>query len=228
MNLVHRSLFAGFAGLAVVVGAAGQEKKEAPTTPAVDEIKQGFRAYIVAEPRFPADEVRNRTGKMQDLVTDHGLDPTIAVFSREIPKDVNHPLTAVVKKMDDLALNKDYKARRLGGFLVFLALPDEFRKDPPVRDTRLKEAAQFASGVMPKMTTIAVSEAAISDEGGQPLVPAQVSAMGIAPEDDIVIIFYYKFNVIKRWKFKASTPPGEAELKELDDEVAKLLAPKKK
>jgi hypothetical protein len=219
---------AACAALAVAFGVLAQEKKEAPPAAKTDEVTTGFRAYVVSEPRFPPEDIRNRTGKMQDLVTDHGLDPTIAVFSREIPKDVNHPLAAVIKKLDALAALKEYKARRLGAFFVFLALTDEFRKDPPTRDTKLKEAAQFASGVMSKLTTIGVSEAAVSDEGGQPLVPAQVSAMGVAPEDDYVIVFYYKFNVVKRWKFKAATPPGDAELKELEAEVAKLLAPKKK
>jgi hypothetical protein len=62
----------------------------------------------------------------------------------------------------------------------------------------------------------------------QPLVPAQVTAMGIAPEDDVVIVFYDKFHVIKRWKFKAGMPPGEGEVAAIEAEVAKHLGPRKK
>jgi hypothetical protein len=236
MKLIRSLLVAGLVGTAC---ASAQEKKDPPAaekkdpapTPAEgkkDEITQGFHAYVIAEPRFPKGDIRDRTGKMQDLVTDHGLDPTIAVFSREIPKNLEHPLTAVVKKIDELSLKPDYKARRLGGFLVFLSLTDEFRKDPPGRDMRIGEAEKFAAGVMSKATTIALSEAKILDEGNQPLEPAQVTAMGVGADDDYVIVFYYKFNVIKRWSFKAASPPDEATLKELDAEVAKLLAPKKK
>jgi hypothetical protein len=212
----------------IAFGAAAQEKKE-PAGPAKsDEITQGFRAFIVNEPRFPPEDVRHRTGKMQDLVTDHGLNPVIAVFSRVIPADAAHPLAAVVKKLDELAEVKEYKAKRLGTFLVFLALKDEFRKDQ-TRDARINEIKQFASGVMPKRTTFGLAEATeVPDNTVEPLVPAQVTAMGIAPEDDIVIIFYNKFNVVKRWKFKAAMPPGDADLQALEAEVDKVLGPRKK
>lgn len=224
------------AGLVTVLGVFGQEKAEPKTAPAKgDEITQGFRAYVIVEPRYDAKDVRNPIGTKDkpgrnpvDLVTDNGLQPVIAVFSRVIPTDANHPLTAVVKKLDELCEVKDYKARRLAAFLVFLSLKDEFRKDPTF-DNRVKEISQFASGVMPKQTTIALAEASETPDGTeQPLVPAQLQAMGIAPEDDYVIVFYYKFKVLKRWKFKAANPPGEADLKALEDEVAKLLGPRKK
>src|SRR6476619_1212274 len=111
-----------------------------------EDVKQGFRAFIVKEPRFPADDIRNREGKMQDLVTEHGLNPVIAVFSRVVTTDAAHPLAAVVKKLDDLAENKDYKVKRLGTYMVFLALKNEFRKDE-TRDAQIKAIAQFAAGV---------------------------------------------------------------------------------
>jgi len=52
--------------------------------------------------------------------------------------------------------------------------------------------------------------------------------MGIAPEDDIVIVFYNNFKVVKRWKFKANAPPGEADLKAIEAEVERVLGAKKK
>src|SRR5437899_9975447 len=56
-----------------------------------------FRAYVVtgAESKAPAEKVQpeerqnlgdtNRVGKFHDFVTRYGLDPTVAVFAREIP-----------------------------------------------------------------------------------------------------------------------------------------------
>jgi hypothetical protein len=220
MKTVYLAMLPAAAVLALSFAGRAQDKGE--------EVSQGFRAFVVKEPRYPADDIRNREGKMQDLVTEHGLNPVLAVFSRAIPADESHPLAAVVKKLDDLAESKEYRTKRLGTFLVFLALKNEFRKDE-TRDARLKEIAQFVSGVMPKRTTIALAEATETpDDGAQPLVPAQVSAMGIAAEDDIVIVFYNNLKVVKRWKFKASAPPGEEELKAIDSEVARVLGATKK
>jgi hypothetical protein len=216
MKTVRRVLLAGVAGLALVMAAPAQDKSE--------EIKQGFRAYIVAEPRFPADDVRNRTGKMQDLVTDHGLNPVVAVFARNIPADANNPLTEVVKTLD--ALGEEYKLQRLGTFLVFLSLKDEFRKDES-RDARINEITRWAAGAMPKRTTIGLAEATEVPDN-QPLVPAQVTAMGIAAEDDVLIVFYDQFRVIQRWKFKEKALPTEADLGAVAQAVNKRLGGKKK
>jgi hypothetical protein len=227
MKTVRRAFWAGAAGLAIAIVGVAQEKKE-PEPAKGDDITTGFRAYIVAEPRFPAEDVRNRTGKMQDLVTDRALEPTLAVFSRTIPADAAHPLAAVVKKLDELIEVKEYRARRLGAFLVFLALQNEFRKDES-RDARIKEVGQFVSGVMPKHVTVGLAERTETPDGTeQPLVPAQVTAMGIGAEDDLVIVFYSRFHVHKRWKFPASRPPTEEDLKAIQAEVDRVLGPAKK
>jgi hypothetical protein len=226
MSTVRRAFWAGLAGLALAFGSVAQEKKET-SAPAGEEITSGFRAYVVAEPRFPKEDVRHRVGKMQDLVTDHGLEPTIAVFARTIPADVVQPIGFIIKKLDALQETKENKAKRLGAFVVFLALKDEFRKDE-TRDTRIKEIEQYVSAIMPKHTTIALAEATETPDGtNTPLVPAQVQAMGIGPEDDIVIVFYDRLHVVKRWKFSASKPPTEDDLKAIDEAVAKELGPKK-
>lgn len=229
MSTVRRAFWAGVAGLALAIVAIAQEKKDPPEPAAgSEEVTKGFRAFIVAEPRFPKEDVRHRVGKMQDLVTDHGLEPTIAVFSRTIPADVNHPLAALVRKLDGLQERKELKARRLGAFLVFLGLRDEFRKDE-TRDDRIRQIEQFVSGLMPKHTTVGLAEATETpDDTNTPLVPVQVQAMGIGPEDDLVIVFYNKFHVLKRWKFPATKQPGEEDLKAIEEEVTRVLAPKKK
>ena len=217
----YRWLGLGVVALATTLPAFAQEKEKA------ELVGQGFRAFIVNEPRFAASEIRNRTGKMQDLVCDHGLNPVIAVFSRTIPADASHPLNAIVAKQDELAT--DHAPNRLGTFTVFLSLKDEFRKDES-RDARVSEIQRFVKEASPKKTTIGLAEATETPDGtNQAAVPAQVTAMGIDADDDLVIVFYNRFGIIKRWKFKADAPPTAEKLTELTAEVEKLLGkPKKK
>ncbi len=216
MKYVRRSMLAAAFGLALAFGAPAQDKAE--------DLTQGFRAFVVNEPRFPADDVRNRTGKMPDLVDEHGLNPVIAVFSKSIPNKAESAVGSIVKATDDLA--DKYKAKKLGAFVVFLALKDEFRKHDPdnTRDARLDEVKRFVNGAKPARTTIGLAEAT-EMPGTEALVPAQVKAMGIDAEDDLVIVFYHQFRVVKRWKFKAGTAPSEAELADLTATVVKTLGP---
>lgn len=234
MKMIRMACLIFVAGLAITLGVFAQGKGDPSDPGKGGEIKQGFRAFVIVEPRFEAADIRNPIGTKDkpgrnpvDLVTDNGLQPVIAVFSRVIPTDGSHALAAVVKKLDELCEVKEYKARRLAAYLVFLSLKDEFRKDPTF-DNRVKEISQFASGVMPKQTTMALAEATETPDGTeQPLVPAQVQAMGIAPEDDYAIVFYYKLRIVRSWHFKAAAPPGADDLKALETEVANLLGKKK-
>ena len=214
----YRWLGLGVVTLASALAGVAQEKRE--------DVPQGFRAYVVNEPRFPPSELRNRTGKMQDFVCEHGLNPVIAVFSRTIPADATHPLNGLVAKQD--ALGNDYVTRRLGTYVVFLSLKDEYRKDE-TRDDRIIEIQRFVKEAMPKRTTIGLAEATETPDGtNQAAVPAQVTGMGIAADDDLVIVLYHRFGIVKRWKFKADAPPTEATLTQLTAEVEKLLGPVKK
>ena len=52
--------------------------------------------------------------------------------------------------------------------------------------------------------------------------------MGIEADDDLVIVLYNRFGVVKRWKFKADAPPTPEKLGELTAEVEKLLGKIKK
>jgi hypothetical protein len=220
MDAIRRGLVIVVAGLAAAPAASAQGKGA--------EVTHGFRAYIVQEPRFPAEDIRNRAGKIQDLVTDHGLNPVIAVFSRSIARDANSPHGALVAKLDDLTSEQGWKDRRLGAYMVFLVLANEFRKDD-TRDARIQDISQFASGAMPKRVTMGLAEATVTPDGAeQALVPVQVQAMGIGPEDDLVIVFYDRFHVVKRWTFKAGMPPGDADLAAIEAEVEKRLGPRKK
>ena len=160
----YRWLGLGVVALATTLPVLAQEKR--------DNVSEGFRAFIVNEPRFATSEIRNRAGKMQDLVCDHGLNPVIAVFSRTIPADATHPLNAIIAKQDELA--NDYASRRLGTYAVFLSLKDEFRKDE-TRDARLAEIQRFIKEASPKRTTIG-----LADVGGLPVSTTHVLSSGVA------------------------------------------------
>ena len=228
----RRWLGLGVVAVAAAVAGHAQEPKR-------EDVAQGFRAYIVDEPRYtPPDErgrltdPRNRVGKMQDLVTDHGLDPVIAVFARTVPNDADHPLISVIAKQDELV--DQFVTRRLGAYMVFLALKDEYRKDES-RDDRVRDVKLFVAGAKdkrtpaPARTTVGLAEATETPDGtNQAAVPAQVTAMGIGPDDDVVIVLYHRFAVVKRWTFKADAPPTAETLADLSAEVEKLLGPVKK
>lgn len=221
----RRWLGLGVVAVAAAVAGHAQEPKR-------EDIAQGFRAYIVDEPRFAPSELRNRTGKMQDLVCDHGLNPVVAVFARAVPAAADHPLISVIAKQDELA--DQFITRRLGAYMVFLALKDEYRKDE-TRDDRIRDIKLFVEGAKdkrtpaPARTTVGLAEATETPDGtNQAAVPAQVTAMGIGPDDDVVIVLYHRFAVVKRWTFKADAPPTAETLTALSAEVEKLLGPVKK
>src|SRR6266508_6342646 len=78
----------GFCGMMVIaclagIGAFAQEK--ADPQPKSGAVARGFRMYLVTDARYEKTEERNRVGKLHDPVTEHGLFPVIAVFSRTIP-----------------------------------------------------------------------------------------------------------------------------------------------
>ncbi|HVK13686.1 MAG TPA: hypothetical protein VM597_33375 [Gemmataceae bacterium] len=217
MRFVRRAFLTAAAGLALVVGAPAQEKIE---------VNGGFRAFVVVEPRFPESDIRNRTGKMPDLVTEHGLNPVVAVFSRTVPNQADNPLVPVVRVTD--ALVEKYKARKLGSYLVFLALPDEYRKalKDNTADAKVAEVKQWANGAKPTKTTVALAEATVKNEADT-LVPKQVTDLGIENDDDVTILFYHQYRVVKRWKYKAGMAPSDADLKDLQDTVAATLGGKR-
>ena len=84
------------AGLVAGVAVQGQDEKTLLAAGA--PVPAGFRAYIVADDRFAPKvsppkrqddrDPRDRTKMMHDLVVEHGLNPTVAVFARgKLEKD---------------------------------------------------------------------------------------------------------------------------------------------
>src|SRR5436309_14831059 len=100
----------GAGGLVAGV-VAGQETKPAGTQPG--QVLPGpFRALVVFNPDAPkppegvlSEDRSNlgdlaRVGKFHDFVTRYGIDPTVAVISRELPQGGDQPLGKLVQALD--------------------------------------------------------------------------------------------------------------------------------
>lgn len=135
-------LFGLFGLLALVSGAAAGQDEPAAGQPG-SFVSTTFRAFIVTDDRWPPEvdpktqkktpDPKDRTNKIHDLVTEFGLNPTIAIFVRtDLDKlkgdatagrfGVGKLATEVNNLLTDKVHNGVYKGARLAGFVMFLRL----------------------------------------------------------------------------------------------------------
>ena len=111
----------------LVAGVAVQAQDQKAPLAAGAAVPAGFRAYIVADDRFAPKvnppkrqddrDPRDRTKMMHDLVVEHGLNPTVAVFARgKLEKD--SPAARLAQALDPVVAKN--RANNLGAYLVFL------------------------------------------------------------------------------------------------------------
>lgn len=196
------------------------DSKEAPSAEKLT-VPRGFRMYMG---RFDIKSDPGQVGRLFDPVTHYGLNSVLGVFVRGIPKDVTDPSIPLIKKQEKIV--EDYRPQRMGGFVAFLALKKDFAADDD-RDALIAQVLKIAkSAEVPKLS-VGLSEQTVAKEGdekdGAAQTPPQVSAWGIAPEDAITVVFYDRLKIVKRWKFSADHPPGEAEIKEINDAVDEFM-----
>jgi hypothetical protein len=138
-----------FGLLALVSGpTSGQDAKDAPAAGQPGSyISSPFRAFIVADDRWPpkvdektqqkTPDPKDRTNKVHDLVTEYGLNPTVAIFVRTDPARLKTDFEAgkfgagrlaqqVNSLLTERTYNGVYKGARLAGFVMFLTL--DFRE----------------------------------------------------------------------------------------------------
>lgn len=188
---------AGILGLALIaVSAAAQEEKKADAV----GVPSSFRSYIASDLRFDPKNVRNRTAKMHDLVTENGLNPVVAVFARTAPEGADSPLAKLVKGLDDYV--KNYRASRAAAFVIFLTLEKEY-PDDETRSAKAMAASTFLGAT--KATGVPVGVAA----GKSPMV----DAWKLGEADDITVVVYHRMKVVKSWTFTAEKPPTEDDIK---------------
>jgi len=190
--------------LAVVAAAVAQDDK--PKPPAGGEsIPAGFRAFIAVDDRYPPKgkeaDPRNRSQKMHDLVVEHGLNPTVAIFTRTAPAE-GDPAAKLAKQLDPLVTT--HRGNSFGVYLVHLTLDKEY-PDDDMRDAKAQAVKDLAAQL--KAPKVAYGLAATKS--------AQVDAWKLG-DSDAVVVLYHRMKVIGRW------PAPGAQLNDAD--IAAIVA----
>ncbi len=224
------------AGFLLAAAAAAQEPKVEPKTDpkAASTAQKGewvpatFRAFLVADGRFPPKvsppvkaedrDPRDRSRKMHDLVGENGLSPVVAVFVRSDPADLAN--SGVIKLAQ--ALDKkipEYRGDKLSGFVHFLWL------DAPEKAVALVEADGTTKNVAldgefpddEKRDDHADAVLKLANEAKAPNVPfglvpgkgKMIDAWGLKAEDKVTVVVYNRMRVRDRWTFPAAGPTDE-------------------
>jgi len=208
--------------LCVLCVSAVQSAQDPAGTEPGQVLPGPFNAYIVAggpkpTPSEPVqtEERQNfadlsRAGKFHDLVTRFGLDPTVAVFTREAPPAEDAPLGKLLKSLDDTVQKN--RNSRLHAFAVFLRLKEEFLKDD-TRIPQIKELESFATRLDLKGVPVALSQAE-SD---------RTRAYKFGAEDQTVVIVYENLKVRAKFMFTADKPLDDAGVQAVQAEVQKFI-----
>jgi hypothetical protein len=166
----------------------------------------------VADGRFDAKNERNRVGKLHCPVCEHGLNPVVAVFSRTVPNSGDAALVKLVQKIDPLV--PKYKADRLGAFVSFLKLDKDYPEDE-TRHESIKQIEEFAKQANVPNTTVCLG----------PMKGESLGGFGVTDSNDLTVVVYNRFKVVKRWTFAADKPPTDEQINEVVTTVENLLKP---
>jgi hypothetical protein len=155
-----------------------------------------------------------RVGKYHDFVTRFGLDPTVAIISRQPPPAVDQPLGKLIQTLDQ-AVEKN-KLAKLHGWVAFLGIKDDYLKDES-RSAQIKAIDAFSKALDLKHVPLAID---LQDS-------PRTRAYAIAPDTAVTVIIYNNHRIAGRWDFTADKPLDDAAIATINGEVAKLVAPKK-
>ncbi|HEX4614042.1 MAG TPA: hypothetical protein VH092_38020 [Urbifossiella sp.] len=223
------------AGLLLAAAAVAQEPKAEPSTAQPGQkVPDTFRAFLVADDRFPPKvspptkaedrDPRDRTRKMHDLVGENGLSPVVAVFVRADPKELGDSGVVKLAKAVDKIVPK-YRADRLAGFVQFLRIegaaksvtltnPDGTTKvveldaefpDDEKRDLHAADVFQLAKSAAAPNVPVGLA----------PVTSRSATAWGLKAEDAVTVVIYNRLRVEGRWVFPAAGPT--------DGQVAEII-----
>ncbi len=211
-----------FAAMCIVAGLTIAADPPIKGTEPGNVLPGPFSAYVVfggIKPKATEDiqtEERQNFGdptrayKHHDLVTRFGLDPTVAVFTREAAPADDAVLGKLLKQLDDGV--QKYRASRLRAFAVFLRLKDDFLKD----DDRIPQARaieQFATKAKITETPLALD---LSDS-------KRTKDWNIGADDQVVVIVYENLKVRARFAFTTEKPLDDAGVQAVMTEVLKVI-----
>ncbi len=219
MDWLRRLCGLMLSGLLLSVAGVGTAQDKLPEELAKPSIPRSFRMYLVADGRYELKDERNRVGRLHDPVTDYGLYTVIGAFVRGVPTEKNGAF-AVLQKQQELVAK--YRQRRLGAFMAILALKKDYAEDDD-RDKLTTQINGLVKGADAPLVSVGLAEATLKDDA----VPPQVAAWKIGEDDAITIVLYHRFQLVKRWSFKAGSPPTEKDLQELADAVENIVGKKK-
>lgn len=203
---------------AVAVGSAQEPPPaagKAPTAAKGGDVPAAFRAFLVWDRRYDAKDVRNRTDKPHCLVCANGLNPTAIVFAPRIPTDPTDPLAALLRDIDQAAV--DRKEASFGAAAAFLVLTDELQFDE-ARDKLVDEGKALGEQAKLRLVPVGLAEkkskatAAWKLDGGT--------------KDEVTVVFYNRLRVVERWTF-ADGKPTDADRKAILDAIEKEVPTKK-
>jgi hypothetical protein len=194
----------------LAVAAVAQEPKPAePPVKAANAVPGTFRTFIAldqrTDPKDPKGK-RNVAGFEHDLIVANELNPTVAVFSRSAKPD--EATAKLVGKLNDLAAA--YKTLDFGAYLFFPVLDKVYADDAKAKATA-DELQKWGEGAKAGAVVIGLCEKE----------SAQTKAWDL-PDTGVVIVFYHRLKVVKRWPLPADGVTDEA-LAALTAEVAKEL-----
>lgn len=179
-----------------------------------------FRLYVVTDGRFPpkpatpdakpSPDARDRTGKLHDFVTEQGLNPVVAVFTRAAPAD-DGAAAKVARGLAGMFADKSLGGTSLGAFVAFLTLEKEFAADDQrtpdggfVRDEKANAVRTLADAV--KAPRVPFGLAAAKSE--------PLTQWGVTDADETVVVVYNRMRVVKRFAYPAGAF-DDAALKEV-------------
>jgi hypothetical protein len=203
---------------------AAQDAKPTGTEPG--QILPGpFRALVVTSPDAPklpegvmSEDRTNlgdlaRVGKFHDFVTRYGVDPTVAVFARELPA-ADQPLGKLLQALDG-AVTKNRNAR-LHAFGIFLILKGDFLQDAN-QPVQIKQIQDFAEQLQLKNIPLALDRAESE----------RAKLYGIPAEATVVVVAYVNQTVQARHIFTADKPLDDAAVRAILADVSKLVGARK-
>ncbi len=206
---------ATFVLFAVAAVSAQDAPTKAPAATKGGDVPSAFRAFLVWDKRFDAKDVRNRTDKPHCLVCANGLNPMVAVFAPKIPTDPADPLVALLKDLDQAAL--DRKEASFAATVSFLVLPDELQFDK-ARDKLVDEAKAMADQSKLRVVPVGLAEKKSKATAAWKLDDGKA--------ESVTVVFYHRLRVVERWTFEDGKP-SDADRKAILDAIEKEVPAKK-
>jgi hypothetical protein len=206
--MMRAAVVLALSALALAVAPAQEKKSARPG----EKIPGTYPSYNVTGPR---------AGRLHDHVTQHDLNPVVAVFARAAPDKAADPLAGLLLKLE--AAVAERKAEKVGGFVVFLNLTDEFYKvKDDVREARVAEADNLSK--LLKLQNVVVGL-------DHPNSPA-AKAFGLAPagpdaKGPVVTVLVYDRHVVKD-RLNFDNPLNDMEAKAAWEKIEAALPQKKK